>query len=89
MKHSKPNDSNVKKVDEVITLLAGTFQKNATCWSITIVEINPLIDDILRSKETVTCVFVGDVLKHEEEISNIYVGADHVQLLQVDDSLLL
>jgi len=36
----------------------------------------------------VTCVFVGDVLNHEKDISNIYVGADHVQSSQVDDSVL-
>ena len=34
-------------------------------------------------------MFVRDVLNHEEEISNIYVGAYNVQSLQVDDSVLL
>jgi hypothetical protein len=79
VQHFKPSGSNVEKVDVAITPPACTFPKNATCCSKTVVEIDPLIDDILRSKEIATCVFVGDVLNHEEEISNISVGAGHVQ----------
>jgi len=32
---------------------------------------------------------MGDVLNHEEENSNIFVGVDLVQLKQVDDFVLL
>ncbi|AES72172.1 DUF4283 domain protein [Medicago truncatula] len=56
----------------------------------TVVEIDPLIDDIIRSKAVTNCEFVGNVLNHEEEVSNVSVARVHeVQPLQVDDSVLV
>jgi len=53
MEHVKPGGSIVEKVDVLITPHAGTFQKNVTCYSKTVVEIDSLINDISRSKEIV------------------------------------
>jgi len=83
-----PTSSIVKKVDEVIIPPKGTPHNVARCSKI-IGEINPFINDIIRSKEVTTCEFVGNVLNHEEEVHNIFVAAcHHVQPLLVENFVL-
>ncbi|MCI09452.1 hypothetical protein A2U01_0030538, partial [Trifolium medium] len=40
-----------------------------------VVDKDPLVDDIIRSREDRTYMFVGDVLNHEREIPFIFVEA--------------
>lgn len=62
---------------------------NVAGCSKNVVGINPPTDDIIRSKEVTTCEFVENVFNHEEEVHNIFFAAGHhVQLLQVEDSVL-
>ena len=72
----KPTASNVKNVDAVIKTPTDT-PNIVACCSKTVVEIDPLIDDIIRSKAVTNCEFVGNVLNHEEEVSNISVAGVH------------
>ncbi|GAU22855.1 hypothetical protein TSUD_282220 [Trifolium subterraneum] len=58
----KPNTSNVEKPIE-----GSTANIAADCSKI-VVEIDPLVEYIIRSKETETYLSVGDVLNHEKEI---------------------
>jgi hypothetical protein len=47
---------------------------------------DPIIFDIISSKEVATSVLVGDILNHEEELtSNTFVGVDPVLVVQVDE----
>lgn len=67
----KPTASNVKNVT------AKGTPNIAACSSKIVVEIYPLIDDIIRSKVVTNFEFVGNVLNHEEEVSNISVARVH------------
>jgi hypothetical protein len=67
----KPTASSVDKVEAVIIPPAGTLKK-VTNYNTTVVEIDPLIDDIIRYREVINVSFVG--LNHEEEVPNISVG---------------
>jgi len=77
--------STVEKVDAVIIPPTGTLNKVAD-YNKTVVEIDPLIDDIIRSREVTNVMFVG--LNHGKEVPNISVGVVSEQPLQVDDSLM-
>ena len=84
----KTTASNVKNVDTVSKTPTGTPNIVAGC-SKTVVEIYPLINDIIRSKAVTNCDFVGNVLNHEEDASNISVARVlDVHPLQVDNSVL-
>jgi hypothetical protein len=56
---------NTSYVEKPLESLAPNI---ATDCSKIVVEIDPLVDDIIRSKEARTYMFVGDVLNHEKEI---------------------
>ena len=56
----------------------GTLNKVAGFNKI-VVEIDSIIEDIIRSKEVTNYVFVG--LNHEEDFPNISVEVVHVQPL--------
>jgi len=81
----KPITSTVEKVDAVIIPPTCTLNKMAD-HNKTVVEIDPLIDDIIRYREVTNVMFVG--LNHEEEVPNISVGVVSEQNLQVDDFVL-
>lgn len=66
----------------MIIPVADTLKK-VSGYNKIVIEIDPLIEDIIRSREVTKSVFVG--LSHEEEVANISVGVVHVQPLQVDD----
>jgi hypothetical protein len=76
---------NMEKVRVLIIQAAGTLNKVAG-YNKTVVKIDPLIEDIIRSREVTN--FVSLRLNHEEEVPNIYVEVVHVQPLQVDDYVL-
>ncbi|MCI13099.1 hypothetical protein A2U01_0034212, partial [Trifolium medium] len=74
------NTSNVEKSFE------GSVPNIAATCSKIVVEIDPLVDDIIRSKEAMTYMFVGDVLNHDKEIHFIYVEAVHVRVQDTSSS---
>ncbi|PNX94107.1 hypothetical protein L195_g017274 [Trifolium pratense] len=72
----RPNTSDVEK----------PLEGSAVDGSKIVVEIDPLIDGILRSKKDRTYMFVGDVLNHEKEISFIFVEAIPVYVQDTSSS---
>ena len=81
----KPTASTVEKVD-VVTIPPTCTLNKVVDYNKTVVEIDPLIDDIIRSKEVTNVMFVG--LNHGEEVPNISFEVVSEQPLQVDDSVL-
>ncbi|KAK2360275.1 hypothetical protein QL285_085560 [Trifolium repens] len=62
-------------VNNVEKPLEGLTPNIAADCSKIVVEIDPLVDDIIRSKEARTYIFAGDVLNHEKEVPFISVEA--------------
>lgn len=48
---------------------------------------DPLINEIIRSREETSSVFVGDVNLEKELLSSTYVETIHVHPVQVEDDL--
>ena len=65
-------------VNNVEKPLEGSSPNIAADCSKIVVEIDLLVDDIIRSKEARTYMFVGDVLNLEKEVPFISVEADPV-----------
>jgi hypothetical protein len=53
-------------INNVEKPLEGSTPNIAADCSKIVVEIDPLVDDIIRSKEARTYIFAGDVLNHEK-----------------------
>jgi hypothetical protein len=62
------NKPKARPISNVEKPLEGSIPNIATDCSKIVVDIDPLVDDIIRSKEALTSMFVGAVLNHEKEI---------------------
>ncbi|KAK2442246.1 hypothetical protein QL285_013459 [Trifolium repens] len=67
------NKPKARPISNVEKPLEGSIPNIATDCSKIVVDIDPLVDDIIRSKEALTSMFVGAVLNHEKEIPFICV----------------
>ncbi|MCI08844.1 NADPH:quinone oxidoreductase-like, partial [Trifolium medium] len=72
------NKPKARPTSNVEKPLESSIPNIATNCSKIVVEIDPIVDDIIRSKEAMTSMFVGDVLNHEKENPFISVEATPV-----------
>jgi hypothetical protein len=82
---AKPIASNVE-AEKVVEVTPLSPIPNIVAGKI-VIEEDPLLVDILRSKDMATTSYVGDIFTKVIEISHIVVSAIPVQLRQVEDNL--